>query len=185
LLEPIAPAAAAGLEGIPAASTGCVLLVYPVGGGDALPRGTGFVVPRGRAPMTACTWLSNKWPSEAFEDRAVLRCYVGGVGEEDILDAGDDELIAACARHLAALLPLPAEPAHAAVVRWPGAMPQYEIGHVERVQGIRAALPAGIFVVGQAFDGVGVADCVRAANETAAAVAASLAPSPRTEETVR
>lgn len=185
LLQPIAPAAAAELEGIPAASTGCVLIVYPRGTGDALPQGTGFVVPRGRAPMTACTWLSNKWPSEAFEGRAVLRCYVGAVGEEDILDAGDDELIAACARHLAALLALPAQPEHAAVVRWPGAMPQYEVGHVERVAGIRAALPPGIFVVGQPFDGVGVADCVRTANETAAAVAASLAPSARTEETVR
>lgn len=185
LLQPIASAAAAGLEGIPAASTGCVLLVYPPGTGEALPRGTGFVVPRGRAPMTACTWLSNKWPSEAFEGRAVLRCYVGAVGEEDILDAGDDELIAASARHLAALLALPAQPEHAAVVRWPGAMPQYEVGHVERVAGIRAALPPGIFVVGQPFDGVGVADCVRAANGTAAAVAASLAPSSRTEETVR
>jgi oxygen-dependent protoporphyrinogen oxidase len=185
LLQPISPAAAAGLEGIPSASTGCVLLVYPRGTGDALPQGTGFVVPRARAPMTACTWLSNKWPSEAFDGRAVLRCYVGAVGEEDILDAGDDELIAACARHLAALLALPARPEHAAVVRWPGAMPQYELGHVDRVAGIRAALPPGIFVVGHPFDGVGVADCVRAANETAATVADWLASNSRTEETVR
>ena len=185
LLQPISPAAAAGLEGIPTASTGCVMLVYPRGTGSALPEGTGFVVPRSRAPMTACTWLSNKWPTDAFDGRAVLRCYVGAVGEEDVLDAGDGELIAACARHLAALLALPAQPEHAAVVRWPGAMPQYELGHVDRVAGIRAALPPGIFVVGQSYDGVGVADCVRAANETAAAVAVRLASNARTEETVR
>ena len=63
LLAPISPAAAAGLQGIPSVSTGIVLMVYAAATGGALPPGTGFVVPRGRAPMTACTWLSNKWPS--------------------------------------------------------------------------------------------------------------------------
>jgi oxygen-dependent protoporphyrinogen oxidase len=64
-------------------------------------------------------------------------------------------------------------------------MPQYELGHVERVAGIRDALLPGIFVVGQAFDGVGVADCVRAADAVAAEVSAWLSSSVRTEETVR
>ena len=48
----------------------------------------GFVVPRGKAPMTACTWLSSKWPDPAFGSRAVVRCYVGGIGDEALLDAG-------------------------------------------------------------------------------------------------
>ena len=125
--------------------------------------------------MTACTWVSSKWPSEAFGSRAVARCYVGAVGEEDILEADDAELIEACARHLAAVVPLPEAPEHAAVVRWPSSMPQYELGHRERVARIRQALPAGIFVVGQPYDGVGVPDCVRGAGETAEQVAAYLA----------
>jgi oxygen-dependent protoporphyrinogen oxidase len=184
LLEPISSAAAAGLAAIPAASTGVVLMVYGHGTGGGLPEGTGFVVPRGKAPMTACTWLSSKWPSEAFGDRAVVRCYVGAVGDEDVLDASDDDLVDACARHLSAVLALPSRPQTARVVRWPGSMPQYELGHLDRVARIRDALPAGIFVVGQAFDGAGVADCVRAANETAVAVAASLASLSRAEEAV-
>ncbi len=166
--------ASAELARIPFVSTGVVALVYPEGTGPAIPDGSGFVVPRGAAPMTACTWISNKWPDPAFGDRAVLRCFVGAAGEEDVLDADDADLIDACARHLAALLPLPAAPADAAVVRWPRAMPQYLVGHLDRVARIRSELPAGIFVCGRSLDGVGVADCVRSAGETADAIAAYL-----------
>ncbi len=163
-------------------------MVYPEGTQAGLPEGTGFVVPRGAAPMTAATWLSSKWPSDAFGARAVVRCYVGAVGEEDVLDADDGDIVEACARHLAAVVALPDRPEHAVVVRWPNAMPQYELGHLERVARIRRSLPAGIFVVGQAYDGVGIPDCVRAAGETADAVVAHLTGAPmdtRTyEETV-
>jgi oxygen-dependent protoporphyrinogen oxidase len=124
--------------------------------------------------MTACTWLSNKWPDPAFEDRAVARCFVGGVGAEELLDEADDDLVEACARHLAAVVDLPDAPERAAVVRWPGAMPQYEVGHLDRIAALRERLPAGIFVVGQPYDGVGIADCVRAASATAERVVASL-----------
>jgi oxygen-dependent protoporphyrinogen oxidase len=189
LVEDPAPAAAADLAGVAYASTGVVLLVYSEGSQSGLPEGTGFVVPRGAAPMTAATWLSSKWPSDAFGTRAVVRCYVGAVGEEDILDADDADLIAACARHLAALVRLPDMPEHAAVVRWPKAMPQYELGHLDMVARIRRSLPEGIFVVGQAYDGVGIPDCVRAAGETADAVVAYLQRDPagvsNDEETVR
>jgi oxygen-dependent protoporphyrinogen oxidase len=167
-------AASAELARIPFVSTGVVALVYPEGTGEALPEGSGFVVPRGAAPMTASTWISNKWPDPSFGDRAVLRCFVGAAGEEDILDADDTELIDACARHLAALLPLPDAPEDAAVVRWPRAMPQYLVGHLERAERIRYELPPGIFVCGRSLDGVGVPDCVRSAGMTADAIATYL-----------
>ena len=167
LVEPLAPAAATELANISYASTGVVLLVYGNDTQRGLPNGTGFVVPRGRAPMTAATWLSSKWPDEAFGSRAVVRCFVGAVGEQDVLNADDADLIDACARHLAALVSLPDRPEHAAVVRWPSSMPQYEVGHRARVERIRSLLPEGIVVVGQAYDGVGIPDCVRAAGETA------------------
>jgi oxygen-dependent protoporphyrinogen oxidase len=167
-------AASAELARIPFVSTGVVALVYGEGTGSALPEGSGFVVPRGAAPMTASTWISNKWPDPSFGARAVIRCFVGAAGEEDILDADDGELIDACARHLAALLPLPDAPADAAVVRWPRAMPQYLVGHVERAERIRYELPPGIFVCGRSLDGVGVPDCVRSAGMTADATAAYL-----------
>ncbi|MFL5791489.1 MAG: protoporphyrinogen oxidase, partial [Actinomycetota bacterium] len=167
-------AASAELARIPFVSTGVVVLVYPEGTGSALPEGSGFVVPRGAAPMTASTWISNKWPDPSFGDRAVLRCFVGAAGEEDILDADDGALIEACARHLAALVPLPAAPEDAAVVRWPRAMPQYLVGHLERAERIRYELPPGIFVCGRSLDGVGVPDCVRSAGVTADAITAYL-----------
>jgi oxygen-dependent protoporphyrinogen oxidase len=170
LLDPIAPAAAKELTAIRAVSTAAVLAVYAEGTGGSLPHGSGFVVPRGAAPMTACTWLSSKWPDPAFGSRAVLRCFVGADGEEDVLDADDEEIVLACARHLAAVLPLPEEPEQALVVRWPGAMPQYEVGHLDRVGRIRTELPPGVVVTGPSYDGVGVADCVRAAGDAAGAV---------------
>jgi oxygen-dependent protoporphyrinogen oxidase len=108
---------------------------------------------------------------------------VGADGEDDVLAAADADLVEACARHVAALLPLPAEPEHAAVHRWPRSMPQYELGHLDRVRRIRASLPAGIFVVGNAYDGVGIADTVRGANETAERVVELLGtPGSTTEE---
>ncbi len=186
MLHGVAPSVAADLARIAYASTGVVLMVYPPGTQPGLPDGTGFVVPRGKAPMTAATWLSSKWPSDAYGDRAVVRCYVGAVGEEDVLDADDHEIVEACARHLAAVVSLPDAPEHAAVVRWPASMPQYEVGHLDRVAGIRAALPAGIVVVGQAYDGVGVPDCVRAAGAIAERIAAGEPHVPTDhEETVR
>jgi oxygen-dependent protoporphyrinogen oxidase len=184
LLGSLAPASAAELAEITYASTCVVLMLYPEGTSRALPSGTGFVVPRGKAPMTASTWISNKWPSDAYGTRAVVRCYVGAIGDEDVLDAPDEDLVAACARFQAAVVPLPDTPELAAVVRWPRAMPQYELGHLERVAGIRARLPEGIFVTGQAYDGVGVPDCVRGAGETAEAVLSFVARASIQEEAV-
>jgi protoporphyrinogen/coproporphyrinogen III oxidase len=162
-------AAPEDLPAIRSVSTGVVFLVYPSGTADALPDGTGFVVPRGLAPMTAATFLSRKWPDERFGDRAVVRCYVGGAGDEDVLDAPDEDIVEACARHLSAVLDLP-EPSASRVHRWWRAMPQYELGHLDRVRRIRATLPPGIFLVGSAFDGVGVSDLASAAEETASRV---------------
>jgi oxygen-dependent protoporphyrinogen oxidase len=185
LIAGIAPRAAEVLGGIAYASTGVALLVYPEGTADALPEATGFVVPRGRAPMTACTFLSRKWPEAAFGTRAVVRCFVGAVGFEDVLDAPDEDIVQAVCRHLAAVLPLPDRAAASAVVRWPRSMPQFELGHLERVREIDASLPPGIVVAGNAYRGVGVADAVRSAGEAAEHVRAHLANEPIGSENVR
>ena len=168
-------AGAESLAAIAYASTGVVHLVYAEGTADALPEATGFVVPRGRAPMTAATFVSRKWPAEAFGTRAVLRCFVGAVGFEDVLDEPDEDIVEAVCRHLAAFLPLPERAEASSVVRWPRSMPQYEVGHLERVRAIETSLPPGIFVTGNALHGVGVADAVRSAGETAERVRAHLA----------
>lgn len=175
LLSAVASGASGRLSELRYVSTGVVHLVYAEGTGDALPQATGFVVPRGKAPMTAATFLSRKWPEPSFGTRAVVRCFVGAAGSEDVLDAPDEDIVDALCRHLAAALPLPARPVASAVVRWPRSMPQYEVGHIERVAAIEAALPPGIFVAGNAYHGVGVADAVRGANGVAERVLEHLA----------
>ena len=167
VLGPAGAVAGADLATIPNVSRGVVLLVYPAGTAERLPYGSGFVVPAGAAPMTACSWFSSVWPSPAFGTRAVLRCTIGGDGQEEVLGGDDADIFEACARHLAAMLPLPEVPQHAEVVRRPHAAPQYLVGHVERVARIRDALPAGIFVAGKSFDGVDVASCVASAGTAA------------------
>jgi oxygen-dependent protoporphyrinogen oxidase len=185
LVEAVSPSSAETLSEITYSSTGVVFLLFGEGTQAALPPGTGFVVPRGNAPMTACTWISSKWPDAAFGSRAVVRCYVGGVGDEDVLDASDADLTDACARHLAAVVDLPVAPQASAVVRWIRAMPQYELGHAERVRTTRRTLPEGVFVVGSAYDGIGVPDCVRAAGETADHAVAYLEQTALDKETAR
>lgn len=178
LISAAVPAAALALAEVPYANTAVVLLVYPEGTADGLPEETGFVVPRGLAPMTAATYLSRKWPDPGFGDRAVIRCFVGAVGFEDVVDEPDEDIVEAVARHLAAVLPLPERPEASHVVRWPGSMPQFEVGHLERVRRVEAALPPGIFVAGNAYLGVGVADAVRSGEQAAERVGAHLAGAP-------
>jgi protoporphyrinogen/coproporphyrinogen III oxidase len=175
LLEDLASEAARELRSIPHVSTAVVHLVYPEGTGDRLPESSGFVVPKGKLAMTACTLVSRKWPSRDFGDRVVIRCFVGGSGAEDILDQPDDAIAEGVARQLAAILPLPAEPAAWRLVRWPRSMPQYEVGHLDRLARIEQALPPGTFLGGPAYRGPGIADCVRGGNEAAEAVRAHLA----------
>jgi oxygen-dependent protoporphyrinogen oxidase len=184
LVRGVAPQASEELARIPYASTAVIFLIYPPGTARALPDGTGFVAPAGRTPMTAATWLSNKWPREEYGSRAVARCYVGGVGFEDLIEESDDDLVEAVARHLAAVVPLPPAPQAARVVRWRRSMPQYEVGHLDLVRAIRAALHGGIFVTGSAFAGAGIPDCARDAGATAESVLAHLARGSAEKETV-
>ncbi|HEX2090579.1 MAG TPA: protoporphyrinogen oxidase [Actinomycetota bacterium] len=173
LLRRPAPNVADSLDRIRYASTAVVVLVYPPGTGAALPSGTGFVVPSGaRANLTACTWLSRKWPTPAYGDRAAIRCFVGRDGRDAVLEMEDDDLIGAVRHEIEAITPVSAEPSAARVVRWPRGMPQYEVGHLDRLDAIDRDLRSvpGVFLAGSAYRGVGIADCIRQANDVAAEV---------------
>jgi oxygen-dependent protoporphyrinogen oxidase len=175
LLAGVSPEAVEDLRTIPYVDTAVVLLVYGEGTNDRLPESSGFVVPRGRLALTACTLVSRKWPDPSLGSRAVARCFVGAAGVEDVVGEPDEDIIEGVARQLSALLPLPERPEAARVVRWPAGMPQYEVGHPERVQRIERSLPPGIVVAGQAYLGVGVSDAVRQGAEAADRVASFLA----------
>ena len=177
LLGELNPDASEGLGRIPYASTAVVILVYPPGTGTRLPpEGTGFVVPPDGGVITACTWVNRKWPSDQIGDRAVLRCFVGRAGVEGALSWPDDQLVNRVRGEVESLTPLGVEPESARVVRWDRAMPQYEVGHLAVLDRIDRALlrTPGIFLTGSAYRGVGIADCVRQARETAHRVMAHL-----------
>jgi protoporphyrinogen/coproporphyrinogen III oxidase len=177
LVGPLSAEASSHLAAIPYVSTAVVYLVYAEGTADRLPEGTGFVVPPGRATITACTWVSRKWPHETFADRAVLRCFIGRAGDQSALELPDDELVAVAAGEVAEALafPLLAEPASSRVIRWNRALPQYEVGHLDRLAAMERALATeapAVFVTGSCCRGVGIADCIQQAKETAERVTA-------------
>jgi oxygen-dependent protoporphyrinogen oxidase len=171
--------AAEELAAIPYVSTAVVTLVYPPGTLTALPPGTGFIVPpdSGLPTVTACTFVSSKWPRAEHAGRAVIRCFVGRAGAEEAVELEDQQLADAVASDVGKATGLVIEPEVARVMRWPMAMPQYEVGHPDRLARIEEALERtpGLFVVGSAYRGVGIADCVRQGEDTAALVRAYLA----------
>ena len=174
LVELLLPDAACELQAIPYASTATVALVYPEGSGERLPQGSGFVVPQGERTITACTWLSRKWPAgEDDAGRAVVRCFVGRAGDERALALADDELTDRVRAEVALAVPALRDlPDSTFVTRWDRAMPQYEVGHLARLERIERAIlrVPGVFLAGSAYRGIGIADCVRQGQEAAARV---------------
>jgi oxygen-dependent protoporphyrinogen oxidase len=152
----------------------------------SLPPGFGFLVPRSEGTrMLACTFVHNKFPHRAPEDKGILRCFLGGARDEAVLALSDEEILETVHRELKDILKLDARPIFARVYRWRGAMAQYEPGHIARVQRIEsrvAAIP-GLALAGNAYHGIGVPDCVRsgmeAANTLAQAPVVSLSPQTR------
>ena len=162
LLASVAPAAAAELSEIDSASMAIVTFAFPAL--DGLP-GSGLLVGTGeRLATKAVTLSSQKWPLE-LDGLTVLRASVGRIGETLPLQLEDDELIELVRRELRPLLGIGAEPVDARVTRWGGGLPQYAVGHLERVARVRAAVAGvpGLGVCGAAFDGVGIPACIASA----------------------
>lgn len=185
LLAAVAPPAARELHAIAYADVALVALAYDraeVGHGLA---GSGFVVPRGEdIAITACTWVSAKWPESAPPDTVLLRAYLGRAGER-VLDLDDDALEKTARAAVGRSMAITAAPRLVRVIRVPQALPQYAVGHPSRVERIEAAIAhlPGLWVTGSAFRGIGMPDCVRqgsAAAEAALAWAGSAAAPPAT-----
>lgn len=136
--------------------------------------GTGFVVPRSEGlHITACTWTSTKWLHTSPSDKVLLRCYVGHSEDQESVKLPDKELIAAVRADIRSVLGVTAEPLFTEITRLNRSMPQYPLGHVERMRELRGRLREqlpGVWVTGAAFDGVGLPDCIRQGKEAAAIV---------------
>ncbi|MGH2375466.1 MAG: protoporphyrinogen oxidase [bacterium] len=173
LLAPLAPAAAAALRTIPYASTAAVALAFRRSEVSHPLDGHGFVVARGEPlQITACTWMSSKWPHRAPADLALLRCYLGTAGRDAIIDESDEHLLDVVRRDLRTTLGIDAVPVVTRLTRWRRAMPQYLPGHLDRLAAIDAELRdlPGIALAGAGYRGVGIPDCIRQGTEAAGRV---------------
>ena len=173
ILDPLDGALAGLLGGIRYAGVATIGLAYP--GEDLQPSGTsGFLVPprEGRL-VTAVTWTSEKWPHPG--DVALVRCSVGRSGDQRWRKMDDRTLIGIVRDDLATLAGVTAEPEDVRVTRWQAALPQYEPGHLARVDDIEARLARhpGLLLAGAGYRGVGLTACAAQA-ERAAARAAEL-----------
>jgi protoporphyrinogen/coproporphyrinogen III oxidase len=183
MLADAAPAAAAELAAVDQASVAIVTMALPRSAFPELPASSGFLVPpvEGRT-IKAVTFSSMKWPwlGELAGDLVVLRASVGRHRQTGDLQWPDGELVDAVLADLGAALGVRGEPVDVRVTRWEGALPQYAVGHVGRVERIRAAIGevAGLAVCGAVYEGVGVAACVATARDAATSVLAGLAAMP-------
>jgi protoporphyrinogen/coproporphyrinogen III oxidase len=163
LLRPLSPIAGGVLDLIPYASTATIAMAFPRAMTSGI-EGFGCIVPRAEhRALIAATWTSLKWPHRAPADQLLVRCYVGGVGREEILHLDDAALTAKVRAELAALCGIRAEPSYTEVNRWWRAMPQYTLGHLDRLAQLDAAVSRypGLVLTGAGYRGVGIPDCIR------------------------
>lgn len=121
------------------------------------------------------TWMSSKWSHRAPEGYALIRVFFGGPHTRGMLDVDDARLTAIVREELADILGIRAAPLFTRSFRWPDGYPQYDVGHLDRVAAIEAALPAGVVVAGSSYRGVGVPDCVHQGEQAAEQVIERLA----------
>jgi protoporphyrinogen/coproporphyrinogen III oxidase len=177
LLPPCSPELAQELSAVNYTSSVTVTLGYGQKVRSSLPPGFGFLVPRSEGKqMLAATFVHNKFPHRAPEDRGLIRCFLGGGRNEQVLELSDDQILRTVLDELRQIVSVTADPLFARVYKWKSAMAQYGVGHLERLQRIERLcqrLP-GLALAGNAYHGIGVPDCVRSGSDAAGQVLNSL-----------
>lgn len=170
LLEAVDPELAAEIGKIPYAGASVALSGYELKQiGDPLDA-FGFVVPAiENRNILAASFSSRKFPGRAPEGCVLIRTFLGGALRPDLVEKPEAELRAIVSRELGELLRIQGEPHLFQLQRWRGAMPQYHLGHVQRVERIqtRAARLPGMALAGNAYHGVGLPQCVRSGRQAA------------------
>jgi oxygen-dependent protoporphyrinogen oxidase len=128
------------------------------------PDGFGFLAPRSEGKrLLACTFVHNKFPHRAPADKFLLRVFLGGSRDEAALELSDEQILRVVRDDLYSILKLTTKPVFTRVYRWRRSMAQYEVGHLGRVAEInrlKSGLP-GLSLIGNAYSGIGVPDCIR------------------------
>jgi len=164
LLEIASAELASELKAISYSSSVTVALGFDQDVRANLPAGFGFLVPRREGKrLLAATFVHNKFPHRAPQDRALLRCFLGGSRDEQVLQLTDENILNIVRDELRQILGVKADPLFTRLYRWESAMAQYTVGHLERLQrieGLVKPLP-GLALAGNAYRGIGVPDCIR------------------------
>ncbi len=163
---------------IPYASVANVVLAYRSEDAASKMNGSGFLVPRDEGlTITACTWTSVKWLHTAPEHLALVRCYIGRQGDDRGVTLSEEELINRVRADLKTTMNVTAEPVFTETTRWRASMPQYPVGHLDRLRLFRKqlgqALP-GSAVAGAGYLGVGIPDCIAQGKQAAQDIIAFL-----------
>ena len=169
LLDRVDAPLGADLSAIPYSSSITINLIYDEAKIGQLPEGFGFLVPavEGRS-MLACTFVHRKFLGRTPPGKTVFRAFLGGMNNESLLSEPDEALVAIVRREMSQILgakifSAAVAPEHTQVSRWGRAMAQYSVGHRERMQRITARVAAmpSLRLAGNAYDGIGVSDCIR------------------------
>jgi oxygen-dependent protoporphyrinogen oxidase len=138
-------------------------------------EGHGFLVPRKeRRKLLACTWVGMKFPNRVPDDKVVARCFLGGTDDAAVLAEPDEVVARIVLDELQQIAGLRAEPKFVRVSRWPLSMAQYTVGHPQRLSELqqRAAAIPGLHLAGNAYEGIGIPDCIRMGKRAAEAIGA-------------
>jgi oxygen-dependent protoporphyrinogen oxidase len=177
MLAALAPGAASHLNQISYASTATVSLAYRRQDFPKPPDSFGFVVPANeKRKIMACTFSSLKYPGRAPAGNILLRAFVGGSLQPELFNDDDATMEENVRAEIASLLGVKAAPMLSRIWRHPKSMPQYRVGHEERIRSIRARLRRfpTLALAGSAYEGVGISDCVRTGEEAAECLAKRL-----------
>ncbi|MBT2639960.1 protoporphyrinogen oxidase [Bacillus sp. ISL-39] len=149
---------------MPSNSVANVAMAFPKSAIEKDINGTGFLVSRNSDfRITACTWTHKKWPGTSPDDMALLRCYVGKPDDQEAVDLSDEEIVELVLRDLNKTMNITAKPLFHVITRWRKAMPQYTVGHLERIALVKKQLSRelpGVFLAGGSFEGVGIPGCI-------------------------
>ena len=149
---------------VPYSSSMTVALGFDAGDFARPPVGFGFLVPRKeRRRLVACTWIGTKFPYRVPDGKVVARCFLGGRDDAAVLEESDEAVIATVTEELRRIAGVTAPVRFSRVFRWPRSMAQYSVGHPGRLRELegRTGTIAGLHLAGNAYEGIGIPDCIR------------------------